>query len=200
VSELAGRLAEIRDRPAPPAPEDYADTLARVRRVLAAEPPAVRPADPRGSKISKEDTAALSVDLVPTHDVLSEAAAQRRDDQIIIGFAAEHGPQGVERARGKLERKNLDAIVVNDISRPDIGFDSDYNEVAILGRARELHVPRSTKEDVAVRVLDFVQELRIGAGARTSAKEGAVFSGARRLAPRCPHTRGRSSLANAEPW
>ncbi len=48
MSELASRLAEIRDRPAPPAPEDYADTLARVRRALAAEPPEVRPADPRG--------------------------------------------------------------------------------------------------------------------------------------------------------
>ena len=141
--------------------------------LMAAAVADFRPADPRGSKISKEDTASLSVELVPTHDVLSEVATQRRDDQIVIGFAAEHGPRGVERARAKLERKNLDAIVVNDISRPDIGFDSDYNEVAILGRVRELHVPRTTKEDVAVRLLDFVQDLRLGAGARTSAKEGA---------------------------
>ena len=138
--------------------------------LMAAAVADFRPAEPRGSKISKEDTASLSVELVPTHDVLSEAAARRREGQLLIGFAAEHGPEGVERARAKLERKNLDAIVVNDISRPDIGFDSDYNEVAILGRSRELHVPRSTKEDVAVRLLDFVQELRIGGG--THEREG----------------------------
>ena len=54
----------------------------------------------------------------------------------VVGFAAEHGPEGVERARAKLERKGLDAIVVNDISRADIGFDSDQNEVTIVGRGR----------------------------------------------------------------
>jgi phosphopantothenoylcysteine decarboxylase / phosphopantothenate---cysteine ligase len=102
--------------------------------------------------------------------VLAEAAAQRREGQIIVGFAAEHGPEGVERARAKLERKTLDAIVVNDISRPDIGFDSDHNEVAILGQNAELHVPRSTKEDVAVRVLNFVQELRVAG--KTRPREG----------------------------
>ena len=53
---------------------------------------------------------------------------------------------------------------MNDISRPDIGFDSDHNEVAILGCAGELHVPRSTKEDVAIRLLNFVQDLRSAAG------------------------------------
>ena len=49
---------------------------------------------------------------------------------------------------------------MNDISRPDIGFDSDQNEVVIIGRDGELHVPRSSKEEVATRVLDFVQDLR----------------------------------------
>ena len=108
--------------------------------------------------------------------MLAEAAAQRREGQIIVGFAAEHGPEGVERARAKLERKTLDAIVVNDISRPDIGFDSDHNEVAILGQDGELHVPRSTKEDVAVRVLDFVQELRVGGQTHAHARGKAPMS------------------------
>ena len=119
-----------------------------------------RPASPVGDKISKEGRTAISVDLVATSDVLSEAAAMRTQGQTLVGFAAEHGPEGVERARSKLARKGVDAIVVNDISRPDIGFDSDMNEVVILGGTGELHVPRSSKEEVATRVLDFVQELR----------------------------------------
>jgi phosphopantothenoylcysteine decarboxylase/phosphopantothenate--cysteine ligase len=149
-------------------------TLSRLPDVdlllMAAAVADFRPAHPEDAKISKEGRDALTVDLVPTADVLAEAAAQRREGQIIVGFAAEHGPEGVERARAKLERKTLDAIVVNDISRPDIGFDSDHNEVAILGQGGELHVPRSTKEDVAVRVLDFVQELRVAG--KTRPREG----------------------------
>jgi phosphopantothenoylcysteine decarboxylase / phosphopantothenate---cysteine ligase len=146
--------AELRDATLARLPE--ADLL-----LMAAAVADFRPVQPEDDKISKEGRDSLSVEMVPTADVLAEAGAQRRADQIIVGFAAEHGPQGVERARAKLERKDLDAIVVNDISRPDIGFDSDHNEVAILGRAGELHVPRSTKEDVASRVLDFVQRLRV---------------------------------------
>ena len=138
--------------------------------LMAAAVADFRPANPEDAKISKEGRDSLTVDLVPTADVLAEAAAKRREGQLIVGFAAEHGPEGVERARAKLERKTLDAIVVNDISRPDIGFDSDHNEVAILGQAGELHVPRSTKEDVAVRVLDFIQELRVAG--KTRPREG----------------------------
>ncbi len=145
-------------------------TLSRLADVdlllMAAAVADFRPAHPEDAKISKAGRDSLTVDLVPTADVLAEAAAQRREGQIIVGFAAEHGAEGVERARAKLERKTLDAIVVNDISRPDIGFDSDHNEVAILGQSGELHVPRSTKEDVAVRVLDFVQDLRVAGKAR----------------------------------
>ena len=145
-------------------------TLSRLADVdlllMAAAVADFRPAHPEDSKISKAGRDSLTVDLIPTADVLAEAAAQRREGQVMVGFAAEHGAEGVERARAKLERKTLDAIVVNDISRPDIGFDSDHNEVAILGQSGEVHVPRSTKEDVAVRVLDFVQDLRVAGRAR----------------------------------
>jgi phosphopantothenoylcysteine decarboxylase/phosphopantothenate--cysteine ligase len=134
--------------------------------LMAAAVADFRPAESIADKISKEGRTSLSLDLVATADVLSDAAAARTESQTLVGFAAEHGPQGVERARSKLERKGVDAIVVNDISRPDIGFDSDQNEVVILGKDRELHVPRSSKEEVATRVLDFVQELRAGRRAR----------------------------------
>ncbi len=55
-----------------------------------------------------------------------------RPSQTLIGFAAEHGAEAISRAREKLDRKGLDAIVFNDISRPEIGFDSDRNEVTIV--------------------------------------------------------------------
>ena len=119
-----------------------------------------RPASPRDTKIAKEEHEALTVELERTADVLNEAARRRHSGQTIIGFAAEHGAEAVSRARTKLERKQLDAIVVNDISRADIGFDSEENEVTIIHRAGERHVERATKADVAAEVLDFIQELR----------------------------------------
>jgi phosphopantothenoylcysteine decarboxylase/phosphopantothenate--cysteine ligase len=98
--------------------------------------------------------------------VLAEAAALRRPGQSLVGFAAEHGAEAVGRARVKLERKGLDAIVVNDISRSEIGFDSTDNEVTIVSSGGENHVPRASKPEVAAAVLDFVQALRASSGAR----------------------------------
>jgi phosphopantothenoylcysteine decarboxylase/phosphopantothenate--cysteine ligase len=129
-----------------------------------------RPARPEDRKIAKEDHEALAVELVRTADVLAEAASRRRPGQVIVGFAAEHGPDGVARARGKLERKGIDAIVVNDISREEIGFDSDENEVTIVAAGEELHVPRASKAEVAGSVLDFVQTLPFGSGAQSGAR------------------------------
>src|SRR5581483_1158001 len=90
-----------------------------------------RPAGPVNRKL-KKDEGIPKLLLEPTEDVLSWVADHRRGDQVIVGFAAEHGEDAVELGRGKLERKRLDAIVVNDISRTGIGFESDDNEVTIL--------------------------------------------------------------------
>jgi phosphopantothenoylcysteine decarboxylase/phosphopantothenate--cysteine ligase len=104
--------------------------------------------------------------LEPTADVLSGLAASRRDGQTLVGFAAEHGAEAVQGAREKLLAKGLDAIVVNDISRPDIGFDSEANEVTIFsaprgtGELQELHVPRADKREVAEAILDAAERLR----------------------------------------
>lgn len=107
----------------------------------------------------------LMVRLEPTKDILCEVAAMRRDGQIIAGFAAEFGERGVQRAREKLSRKRLDLIVVNDISRSDIGFNSDYNEVVILTPEGETKVGRSPKETVAEIILDHVaREIRTRRG------------------------------------
>ena len=119
-----------------------------------------RPAGPVNRKL-KKDEGIPTLELEPTEDVLSAMAELRRADQVIVGFAAEHGDEAVALGRGKLERKRLDAIVVNDISRADIGFEADENEVTILtADGGERHVPRSRKEHVARAVLDEVERLR----------------------------------------
>ena len=83
-------------------------------------------------------------------------------DQTVIGFAAEHGEGALERGRAKLARKGLDAVVVNDISRTDIGFDSDENEVTIVLGEGEREVGRRPKAEVAAAILDEVERLRSG--------------------------------------
>jgi phosphopantothenoylcysteine decarboxylase/phosphopantothenate--cysteine ligase len=145
--------AELRD--AARAEFEGADVL-----VMAAAVADFRPAEPADDKISKSGRDALSIDMEPTADVLSELAASRRPTQVLVGFAAEHGVGAVERARGKLERKGLDAVVANDISRADIGFDTHENEVTIVTAAGEEPVPMASKAEVAARVLEVVERLR----------------------------------------
>src|SRR5262249_14487961 len=82
--------------------------------------------------------------------------ACRRPDQTLIGFAAEHGAGAVARARGKLERKRADMIVVNDISRNDIGFDSSFNEIVLVTSNGETAVSRRSKQACAAAILDQV--------------------------------------------
>jgi phosphopantothenoylcysteine decarboxylase/phosphopantothenate--cysteine ligase len=118
-----------------------------------------RPTGPASTKL-KKDQGVPRLELEPTEDVLSALADSRRPDQVIVGFAAEHGEGAVELGRGKLERKRLDAVVVNDISRTGIGFDSEENEVTILTGGGERHVPQARKERVAEVVLDVVERLR----------------------------------------
>jgi phosphopantothenoylcysteine decarboxylase/phosphopantothenate--cysteine ligase len=125
-----------------------------------------RPAGPVNRKLKKDD-GIPQLKLEPTEDVLSQVADLRRADQVVVGFAAEHGEDAVELGRGKLERKRLDAIVINDISRSGIGFEAEDNEVTILtADGIERHVPRSRKERVAQAVLDEVERLRATRAAR----------------------------------
>ncbi len=102
--------------------------------LMAAAVADFRPRAPRGDKIKKSERPGegITLELEPTTDVLAALAAERRDGQTLVGFAAEHGEGAVELGRRKLAEKGVDAIVVNDISRADIGFDVDANEVTIL--------------------------------------------------------------------
>jgi len=100
----------------------------------------------------------LTLEIEPTTDILAELA-RHKQNQLIIGFAAE--TQNVlENARKKLTSKSLDAIVVNDVSRDGVGFDSDRNAVTIITHDEIVEVPETTKWDVAQRVLDQVVRLR----------------------------------------
>ena len=119
-----------------------------------------RPADPAAGKLKKGGRERLELQLEPTADVLAGLSAKRRDGQTLVGFAAEHGAGALDYGRGKLTAKGLDAIVVNDVSAPGVGFDSSENEVTIITAAGERHVPRATKAEVARVILAVVGDLR----------------------------------------
>ena len=129
--------------------------------VMAAAPADFRPSTAAAGKLEREG-AGLALELEPTEDIVAGVAASRRPDQTVIGFAAEHGEGAVERGRAKLARKGLDAVVVNDISRTDIGFDTDENEVTIVFGEGERDVGRRPKSEVAAAILDEVERLRTG--------------------------------------
>ena len=115
-----------------------------------------RPKNAAEQKLKRKGAASL--ELEPTADILAELA-RARTSQIIVGFAAET-ENVLENARKKLIAKALDAIVVNDVSREGIGFDSDRNAVTIITQSDVIEVPETTKWEVAQRVLDQVARLR----------------------------------------
>jgi phosphopantothenoylcysteine decarboxylase / phosphopantothenate---cysteine ligase len=142
--------------------------------LMAAAVADFRPAHPADDKLRKEKGTPV-LELEPTTDVLSAVAGRRTIRQVLVGFAAEHGDGAIARARGKLEHKQLDAVIVNDISNPEIGFDVAENEVTIIAAdGAERLVPQTSKEQVARAVLDEVERLR---AARTEGAGGATPAG-----------------------
>jgi phosphopantothenoylcysteine decarboxylase / phosphopantothenate---cysteine ligase len=113
-------------------------------------------ANPPKQKLKRSGS--LNLELEPTKDILAEIA-RRKTSQIVIGFAAET-ENGLDNARRKLASKSLDAIVLNDVSREGVGFDSDRNAVTIITKDDTVDVPETTKWDVAQRVLDAVVQLK----------------------------------------
>lgn len=167
------KVPGVRQVDAPTADDVYREVMNRLPEIdvliMAAAVADYRVSQNLDGKIAKERED-LSIQLEPTADVLCEVAAQE-GGPFVVGFAAEYGMDGLERARGKLQRKNLDMIVFNDISRSDIGFNVDHNEVVILMPGREIRVERAGKEIVAERILDEVtQALRQGAKTVTLAR------------------------------
>jgi phosphopantothenoylcysteine decarboxylase/phosphopantothenate--cysteine ligase len=131
--------------------------------LMAAAPADFSPGAVAESKI-KRTAEGLDVRLEPTEDILAGLAAARGEAQTVVGFAAEHGEGGAERARAKLERKGADLIVLNDVSDSAIGFESDENAVTLIDAAGDTAVPQASKDSIADSILDRVDTLR----ARTS--------------------------------
>ncbi|MGE5746668.1 MAG: bifunctional phosphopantothenoylcysteine decarboxylase/phosphopantothenate--cysteine ligase CoaBC [Solirubrobacterales bacterium] len=152
--ETAAELADVLGREF-----DSTDVL-----VMAAAPADFRPKRAADEKIHREGSRGFELDLEATEDILAALAARRREGQTIIGFAAETG-SGLERAQEKLERKGADAIVFNDVSRPEIGFEGSENEVVIVERSGAHHVPLACKGQVADSILDRVDAIRSGSSA-----------------------------------
>jgi len=111
----------------------------------------------------------LTLELEPTPDILAEVVANRRNGQLLIGFAAET-QNAIENGRAKLRKKGVDAIVVNDVSKPDIGFDADRNQVTILTQDEEVPLPEADKAKIAHRILDVVLKLKTQPGKAAPAR------------------------------
>ena len=168
--------ANVALEPAPDISWHEVSTAAELQRACEREFPACdvllmaaavadfRPVAPTEGKIKKAGRERLELELEPTADVLAALARRRRPGQTLVGFAAEHGERAIEFGRAKLAGKGLDAVVVNDISRPDIGFEAEDNEVTILTAAGKQHVPRASKTLVAEAILDSIQTLRAVSG------------------------------------
>lgn len=127
--------------------------------LMAAAVADYRPAQPHEGKVDKSTAQSLTVEMQRTTDILAEMAAQR-DHQVIVGFAVEHGPQGLERARQKHTRKAVDIVVHNDASVDGAGFEGTDNIITIIGPGdSEAALARMTKRECADHILDALLPL-----------------------------------------
>ncbi|HEY7195850.1 MAG TPA: bifunctional phosphopantothenoylcysteine decarboxylase/phosphopantothenate--cysteine ligase CoaBC [Gaiellaceae bacterium] len=129
--------------------------------LMAAAVADYRPGNPIDGKRAK-DREPWTIELEPTEDVLAELARRRRNGQVLVGFAADEGERGLQRAREKLASKGGNFFVFNDVSRSDIGFDAEDNEVVLLSERGERKVGKRSKAEVAAAVLDEVALLLKG--------------------------------------
>jgi phosphopantothenoylcysteine decarboxylase/phosphopantothenate--cysteine ligase len=125
--------------------------------LMAAAPADFRASKPATGKLTRD--AGLDLHLEPTEDILAGLTASRSDEQTIVAFAAEAG-NNVDRAREKLTRKNADLVVLNDISNPSIGFESNENAVTMIDPASDTVIPQASKDTVADAILERVDQLR----------------------------------------
>ncbi|HXR60289.1 MAG TPA: bifunctional phosphopantothenoylcysteine decarboxylase/phosphopantothenate--cysteine ligase CoaBC, partial [Solirubrobacterales bacterium] len=133
--------------------------------LMAAAPADFRSAAPAEGKLRR--SGALDLTLEPTEDILAALSASRQPGQTVVGFAAETAAdpeEAIDRARGKLRRKGADLIVLNDVSNPEIGFESERNAVTLVAAEGESEVPIASKEEIAEAILHEVDRLRENAG------------------------------------
>jgi phosphopantothenoylcysteine decarboxylase/phosphopantothenate--cysteine ligase len=126
--------------------------------LMAAAVADYRPAELLENKRPKDDRA-WHLELEPTADVLRSLGERRTNGQVLVGFAAEAGLEGLARAREKLNRKRVDLVVYNDVARDDVGFDSDENEVVLVTASGERRVAKASKDRIAATIVDTAEEL-----------------------------------------
>jgi len=126
--------------------------------LMAAAVADYRSADGHSGKRPKSDET-WTVELEPTNDVARALGSSRSNGQVLVAFGAEEGGSGLERKRSMLTEKNVDLVVYNDVSRNDIGFDSDDNEVVLIWKTGERLVPKASKTVIAAAILDEVERL-----------------------------------------
>ena len=126
--------------------------------VMAAAVSDYAPGNPEEGKRPK-DREPWTITLEPTDDVLAELGRRKHNGQILVGFAAEAGEAGLERAKAKLANKNGNLFVYNDVTQPGVGFESEDNEIVLLSARGETKIGRRSKEECAVAILDEVEAL-----------------------------------------
>jgi phosphopantothenoylcysteine decarboxylase/phosphopantothenate--cysteine ligase len=126
--------------------------------IMAAAPADYAPAEPLAAKRPK-DAQTWTLELEPTADVLRELGARRRAGQVLVGFGADHGEQGLERKRAMLANKQLDLVVYNDVGGEGIGFDAPDNAVTLVTAAGDRELERGPKRRIAAAILDEVERL-----------------------------------------
>jgi phosphopantothenoylcysteine decarboxylase/phosphopantothenate--cysteine ligase len=132
--------------------------------LMAAAPADFRTAGQAQGKLTRDS--ALDLHLEPTEDILASLTATRTEQQTVVAFAAEAG-ENTERANEKLARKKADLIVLNDISNPQIGFESQENAVTLIDSAKEDRVPQASKDVIAEAILDRIDQLRSKSSSHT---------------------------------
>jgi phosphopantothenoylcysteine decarboxylase / phosphopantothenate---cysteine ligase len=146
----------------PSAAELETEALARAVEadvvIMAAAVADYRPAEALATKRPK-DRSGWSLELEPTTDVLATLGEGRIPGQVLVGFAADQGPRGLERAREKLAAKHADLFVFNDVGRTDIGFESADNEVTLIRGGGEETIAKAPKDQIAAAILDEVERL-----------------------------------------
>ena len=155
---------------APTAADLARETLARGDAdvvVMAAAVADYRPADPKREKRSK-DGEPWRLELEPTDDVLRSLGEQSANGRVLVGFAAETGDGGLDRARAKRTGKNADLVVYNDVARSDVGFEAGENEVVLISEAGERTVSKAPKSRVAAEIWDEVERLLEENGGRAA--------------------------------
>ena len=126
--------------------------------LMAAAVSDYRPSQTDDAKRPKDEKR-WTIELEPTADVLKGLGERRTNGQVLVGFAAETSANGIERARAKLADKKVDLVVYNDVSREDVGFDSEDNEVVIVSARGERVVKKAPKDAIAAAILDEVEQL-----------------------------------------